>query len=135
MNVRESYPPGATVRIPRTELSKLDSIPKTIQLISPDGSGKSVTVPETGDFALPAMDRVGVYATDPAIPGYEHMAVNLLDPNESNLMPADAPPGGTGETVTMGTGKSRMELWWYVVAAAVGMLMIEWWVYTRRVHM
>ena len=39
------------------------------------------------------------------------MAVNLLDPNESNLIPATA-PGGIGEAVAC--GKSRVELWWWL---------------------
>jgi hypothetical protein len=62
------------------------------------------------------------------------MAVNLLDPNESNLTPADQAPGGIGETHTA-TGKARVELWWWLAALAVPLLLIEWFVYTRRVHL
>jgi hypothetical protein len=60
----------------------------------------------------------------------------LLDPNESNLMPIDNPPGGVGEALAGGAKRSRLELWWWIVAcAALPLLLIEWWVYTRRVHM
>ena len=70
-------------------------------------------------------------------PGGERgFAVNLLDANESNLIPADAPPGGVGEVVSSASAKSRLDLWWWIVAfAALPLLLIEWWVYTRRVHM
>jgi hypothetical protein len=64
------------------------------------------------------------------------MAVNLLDENESNLLPTDAPPGNLGTAVAVNTGKSRLELWWWLVACgAVPLVLIEWWVYTRRVHL
>ena len=108
---------------------------KEITLNGPMGS-RSVGVPAAGDFALPALDHVGVYTIDPAIPQYDRIAVNLLDGNESNLLPMEKAPGGIGETIEVGGGKSRLELWWWIVAcAALPMLLIEWWVYTRRVHL
>jgi hypothetical protein len=62
------------------------------------------------------------------------MAVNLLDTNESNLIPSEAAPGGIGKTVAT-SGKSRVELWWWLAALAVPLLLVEWFVYTRRVHL
>jgi Ca-activated chloride channel family protein len=134
MNVRQSYQPGQAVRIPRVDLQKMDSIPARVRVVGPFGS-TAVDVPPTGDFALPAMDRVGLYTTEPPIPGFEQIAVNLLDANESNLIPASTAPGG-GTTPAIAAGsKTRLELWWWIVVAAIGLSMIEWWVYTRRVHL
>ena len=100
------------------------------------GASFDVTVPEAGEFALPAVDYVGVYRTDPVIPQFERLAVNLLDANESNLQPVDRPPGDIGTLVESAAGRSRLELWWWIVAcAALPLLMVEWWVYTRRVHL
>ena len=135
MDVRPSLDPGATPRIPRAALQKLGSDLKQIVLNGPGGE-KKVTIPPTGDFALPPLDRVGVYDTMPAVEGFEHVAVNLLDPSESNVVPLERPPGGVGEALANSGGKSRMELWWWIVAcAALPLLLIEWWVYTRRVHL
>jgi len=51
-------------------------------------------------------------------------------------MPENNPPGNVGETIAGAGGKTRLELWWWLVAcAALPVLMIEWWVYTRRVHL
>jgi hypothetical protein len=134
LNVRQSFPPGATPRIARGNLQRIGE-PKRIQLSGAMGS-REITVPDSGDFVLPALDQVGVYSTSPVIPGFERFAVNLLDASESNLIPADAPPGGVGEAVANTAGKSRLELWWWIVAcAALPLLFIEWWVYTRRVHL
>jgi len=135
MNVRPSFQPGDTPKIPRAKLDQVALGAKSIRLIGPGGS-RDVAVPPTGDFVLPTLDRVGIYKTDPPIPHYEQIAVNLLDANESNLFPADAPPGSIGTAVASGGGKSRLELWWWLIACAgLPLLMIEWWVYTRRVHL
>jgi len=136
MNLRQSQAPGSTPRIPRPGLQKSGVNLTKLTLRHPDGSTKDLTIPDTGDFALPPLNEVGVYTTDPPIPSYERIAVNLLDQNESNLIPTDAPPGGIGEALSSSGGKSRVELWWWLVAVgALPLLMIEWWVYTRRVHL
>lgn len=137
MDLRASYPPGATPRIPRHSLAQTGGEVKEIRL---DGPGREdsdpLPVPPTGDFALPALERVGVYTLDPPVPQYEKIAVNLLDDNESNLVPVDQPPGGSGKTIAATSGKSRFEIWWWIVAfAAIPLCLIEWWVYTRRVHL
>jgi hypothetical protein len=135
MNIRPSFEPGATPRIPRTNLDKLGPGVRSIQLNGPMGS-RSIPIPSNGDFVLPALNKVGLYKTEPPVPQFEQIAVNLLDANESNLLPANAPPGNVGVAMASGTGKSRLELWWWLVACgAVPLLLIEWWVYTRRVHL
>jgi hypothetical protein len=135
MNVRPSYEPGSVIRIQRAALDRVGPDVKSIRLNGPMGS-QSIPIPETGEFVLPALNKVGVYKTDPPVPQYEQIAVNLLDENESNLLPADAPPGDVGTAVAVAAGKSRLELWWWIVACgAAPLLMIEWWVYTRRVHL
>ncbi len=139
LQARQSYQPGATVRIPRLDLQKLPGNAAEVRQIRLNGPDKSqlLTVPKDGEFVLPALDFVGLYGTDPAVPQYEHFAANLLDENESNLMPSAKAPGGIGErTAAAGSAESRLEWWWWLVAAVgLPLLMIEWWVYTRRVHL
>jgi hypothetical protein len=134
MEVRPSYEPGATLKIPRFNLQKLNPVPQSVTITGPMGTMQA-KVPPSGDFVLPALNRVGLYQTDPAIPQYENIAVSLLDPNESNLLPADVAPGSGGHATAVASAKTRMEIWWWLVAAALPLLIIEWWVYTRRVHL
>jgi hypothetical protein len=143
LDVKQSYDPGSTPRIPRTNLQKAEqnlgkpgAKLERLTLNGPMGS-RELKIDSAGDFVLPALDRTGVYSTDPQIPQYERLSVNLLDPNESNLIPLDTPPGGvSGESFVVTNKKSRLELWWWIVAcAALPLLLIEWWVYTRRVHL
>ena len=86
---------------------------------------------------LPPFDRVGLYTTEPAVPQFEKLAVNLLDANESNIQPKNEPPGDIGkrDEKAEGTGKGRTELWWFLAAFGLLVLFVEWWVYTRRVHL
>jgi hypothetical protein len=133
---RQAIRPGDTVRISRTLLEQAAPGLKKISLNGPDGK-RDIAIPDTGDFVLPAMEKVGLYSTEPAIPGYEQIAVNILDPNESNVMPGTIPgvdPNAADEGAG-GPGKRRLELWWWLAAGALGMLLVEWWVYTRRVHL
>jgi len=134
MEVRPSYEPGATLRIPRFNLQKLTPVPQSVTITGPMGSTQA-KVPPNGDFVLPALNRVGLYQTDPPIPQYENIAVSMLDSNESNLLPADVAPGSNGHATAVASAKTRMEIWWWLVAAALPLLIIEWWVYTRRVHL
>jgi len=134
MDLRASYQPGATPKIPRYNLQQVNS--KKIEVITPDDRTLVVNIPEAGDFALPPLEKVGVYKLQPPIPQYDHIAVNLLDDNESNLLPVPDVPGGAGEAIAASGGKSRLELWWWIVAClAVPLCLIEWWVYTRRMHL
>jgi Aerotolerance regulator N-terminal/von Willebrand factor type A domain len=134
MDLRPSYEPGTALKIPRFNLQKLSPMPDEISITGPMGTLKA-KVPPTGDFVLPALNKVGLYQTDPPVPQYENIAVSLLDANESNLLPAEVAPGSGGHVTAVGAAKSRMELWWWLVAAALPLLILEWWVYTRRVHL
>jgi hypothetical protein len=137
MDVRQTLRPGEVVRVPRSNLQQVGTDLKRVTLGGPGGK-KELPVPDAGEFVLPVMEKVGLYTTDPPVPGYEQMAVNVLDATESNLLPADklpaaAPQAGGNEGET--TGKRRLELWWWLALVALGVLTIEWWVYTRRVHL
>ncbi len=134
MEMRPSYEPGVTLRIPRFNLQKLNPVPDSVTITGPMGTLKA-TVPPTGDFVLPALTKVGLYQTNPPIPQYANIEVNLLDPNESNLLPMKVAPGSGGHATAVASAKSRMELWRWLVAAAIPLLVLEWWVYTRRVHL
>lgn len=136
MDVRPQLEPGATPRIQRALLQRAAPDLKELKIEGPMGTLiKPIT--QQGDIALPPLNRVGLYETVPPIAPYDRVAVNLLDFNESNVVPVDQAPGGVGESMSQsGAGKSRLELWWWIVACgAVPLLLIEWWVYTRRAHL
>jgi hypothetical protein len=135
MNVRQAFDPGATPRIPSLNLQRGGDPITRVRLDGPGGS-RDLAVPATGEFVLPPLDKAGVYTLTPAVPQFEQIAVNLTDPGESNVLPVDTAPGGVGQAVASTGGAARTELWWWIIACVgLPLLMIEWWVYTRRVHL
>lgn len=135
LDLRQSVAPGSAPNIPRTNLLKGSSPIKSVVLIDPAGQRQTLSVPDSGDFTLPPLNRVGIYKTEPPIPGWEQIAVNLLDANESNLLPVSQVPSAQAVVDATRAGTSRRELWWLLACVALGMLFVEWWVYTRRVHL
>ena len=63
----------------------------------------------------------------------EVYAVNLLDPNESSISPAPSLTIGRSEVAgEQNQIQQDRELWHWFVVAALGVLSLEWWVYSRR---
>lgn len=102
------------------------------------GSAVSGTVRQ-GRAALSAFERVGTYqaADSGARGGYDRLAVNLLDPLESDLRAADTLDVAASAPVTVATAGgalARQELWAWFAWAALAVLLIEGWLYTRRMR-
>jgi hypothetical protein len=89
------------------------------------------------EVSYSATDRLGVYTaewgTGPT-KQTRRFAVNLFDAEESNLAPVREFKVGA-ETVTAGEPKKvPLDLWKAVVVVGLLVVMIEWWVYNRRVQ-
>lgn len=118
---------------------------RSLTLVGPVRHG--VTLME-GAATLIAPSRVGVYAVEPALPSpWDRLPVSLLDAAESDVRPItfmlpgaalsggglnDAGVASRGATVA---GAVQRELWPWLAYAALGLLMVEWLVYTRRMHL
>jgi hypothetical protein len=135
LQLRQSLVPGATPTLARSNLDRANVPPTGLKLITP-AETKTLPLPAQGELALPPLEQVGLYRTQPAVPQFEQVAVNLCDPLESDLVPAAGVPGGVGEEIAAeGGAANRSEWWWWLVAAvALPVLLVEWFVYTRRVH-
>ncbi|MFN4243704.1 MAG: vWA domain-containing protein [Tepidisphaerales bacterium] len=163
LSVRPTYRPGDAPVLPRAAVSaalgggtRLRLVPEpgadgrtggvagrvggpVLEVEVADGAGPGADGGGGSELTLPTLEHVGVYRTEPPVAGFERLAVNLLDANESDVLPAEAAPGGIGETVVQRAGGTlagvRTEVWWWLVAAvAVPVLLLEWLVFTRRTH-
>jgi hypothetical protein len=90
-----------------------------------------------GMAILPAFRRAGIYEAQGLMePPFDTLAVNLLDPAESDLRPierlevATVDVAGEAETTLI-----RREIWPWFAWAALAVLLLEWLVYTRRMHL
>jgi hypothetical protein len=99
-------------------------------------AGDSVDLERTGnrsDFDFQGTDRVGVYVAKwPG--GSRGFAVNLLDSDESNIRPRESIKIGDDTVVAADTRSQSRELWKWAVAAAFLFLLLEWYVYNKRVY-
>lgn len=147
VRVRESIRPGETVGVPQNLVDRAGLQGGTVAVVGPAGvesatpRRRTFDVDPIGTLTLSEFNHVGVYRTEPPIPQFSHIAVSLLDANESNLLPSYTDPGNLSgaDPVEAAVGEAEtggvrdVEWWWWLVAAAAVVLTIEWIVYTRRV--
>ena len=96
----------------------------------------------SGRVSLPAFERVGVYEVDDGSAGggveppFDRLAVNLLDPLESDVRPAARLEIGSaaGLSVAAVDGERRREIWPWFAWGALALLVVEWVVYTGRMR-
>jgi hypothetical protein len=82
-------------------------------------------------------DALGVYQVreDESSQVRQQFAVNLFDGRESDLTPAEKLNLGYEEVAaTRDLLPQRRELWRWLVLAALGVVLLEWYVYHRRVY-
>jgi hypothetical protein len=114
-----------------------------------DPSGKQFAVRRRGDvFQFQDTNRLGIYEVRTGDKVVERFAVNLFDPQESDvrvrsgkiengttIAPADIQIGNVEVAATLGRTPSRFEAWKAVLACALFVLMLEWYIYNRRVYL
>ena len=109
----------------------------TARIRSPNGSLESLDRGTRPDFLIAGTDELGVYAVTWSNPdggeATRRFAVNLFDPLESDLTPASAVTIGTN-TITAGEPrKEPVDLWKLPVLLGLLAVVLEWWVYNKRV--
>ncbi len=125
---RTALQPGESVRI------ELPPGGEPAIVTRPDG--RRDTLPRDGQDAIrfAATDRVGLYRIEPQAPGAQPFAVNLENAAESDIAPRDDLAVGdvvveTGQAIETATP----EVWRWFAAAALAIVLLEWYIYNRRV--
>ena len=121
--------PGATLRVP------VPAEAEQVRLLRPDGSSVTLTVGASAAAYFGGTEEVGVYRVEGGVPGRDRFAVNLEDEWESDIKPLegtlriDAQEVQALETIKTATP----EVWRWFIGAALVLLLVEWWIYNRRV--
>lgn len=107
-----------------------------VEVVRPDGHIDKSPVRAGGTFTYARTKDAGVYRLtfNDTAKTTELFAANLLDPEESRILPNEKFSIGAEavESVTAET-KVNQPLWPYAVLAAIAILIVEWWVYNKRV--
>ncbi len=119
-----------------------------LTVVDPAGKQFAVRRSEGDVFPFRDTDRLGVYEVRSGDRVIERFAVNLFDPQESDVavrstsaskgttvMPADIRIGNVDVTATVGQTPTRTELWKLFLACALFVLILEWYIYNRRVYL
>jgi hypothetical protein len=148
-NVREGTgdeiaEPGAPITLhPETQ-------GKTIT-VAPLAGGTADTIDRSpqGSFVFNRADKTGIYLARWQNEGQLPFAVNLFDVRESDLASRGIVPDGAPESMkesykikighnpVAGTKEApmvRKDIWWYFALLVLGVLLVEWYVYNRRVY-
>jgi hypothetical protein len=137
----EQNRPGSTVEI---DLTERDS---RLTVVLPDRSTRQIDRPTAGKLAFHETDQPGVYEVRAGDKIAARFAVNLFDREESDVrLRARQDERGleTIESLTIGyaepvvaespTTPVRKELWTWLLLAALAVLVLEWYIYNRRVY-
>jgi hypothetical protein len=125
---------------------------ETIEIVGPNGTVVEKPARSAqGGFVANRTDRTGIYRArwGSGQEEQEAFAVNLFDARESDLTPrGQVPPGLSDEeadkyrikigytpvAATSFETPAQQEWWWPITLVALGVLVIEWIVYNRRMH-
>ncbi|MDX1945408.1 MAG: BatA and WFA domain-containing protein [Pirellulaceae bacterium] len=110
----------------------------TVRVQSPRGDLFEIPREVQGTYVFGRTDELGVYNVreGSAQTANQQFAVNLFDTRESDLTPRDAIEIGHEEIAAKQSKQvARKELWKWLLLAAIGVLIFEWYVYNRRVYL
>jgi hypothetical protein len=91
-----------------------------------------------GQAILPAFERVGMYFSRNTSGRKQRiLSVNLVDARESDILPADQLNIGSKAVQAVNKSSSivRREVWSWFIWITLAVLLVEWVVYTRRMHL
>jgi hypothetical protein len=101
-----------------------------------DPGGRSTDLERVGsrtDFDYQGTDRVGVYIAEWK-GGGRSFVVNLLDAEESNIQPRGNITIGDSTVTANETQQRTRELWKWAVVISLLFLLLEWWIYNKRIY-
>jgi len=101
-----------------------------------DPAGRTVELERAlnrSDFDYQGTDQVGVYQAE-WNGGGRRFTVNLLDADESNLQPRDSIQIGDSTVSAQQPQTHSRELWKWAVVVGLIFLVLEWWVYNKRIY-
>jgi hypothetical protein len=107
---------------------------EAVTIRRPDGTTETVSAGQQQSIHYGRTRQVGVYRVEPAAPGQDSFAVNLFNGVESNIAPVGSlTVGADGAKPQTASVEINKPAWKYFLLALLGLLLLEWVVYNRRV--
>ncbi len=129
---RGSVQPGQPITL------RSDANVERLSIAPPDGKPQEVERGKLNAFVFSGTDDLGIYTVQEAGKDKERFAVNLFDAAESDIRPRaqNAVKIGYVEVEGQSTREAaRQEIWRPLLLAALAVLLLEWYIYNRRVYL
>jgi hypothetical protein len=106
---------------------------KEIKVLTPSGNTTTLERGTRAEFSYGGTSELGVY-TATWSDQTRRFAVNLFDPNESQIEPRPSVKIGETQIEAGPTRRQPRELWRWAVLFGLIFILLEWWIYNRRVQ-
>lgn len=108
----------------------------TLEIRTPQGDRVKLSQAKQGKVSFTATNDLGVYQVFRNGKPAEQIAVNFFHPAESDIRPKAKIQVArvTVEGQSTGTEAARRELWKILLMIGLGVLLLEWYIYHRRVY-
>jgi hypothetical protein len=107
---------------------------KSLTITPPKGSPVKLDRGNRPEFIFAGTDQVGMYKVVRDDGQGRHFAVNLLDANESNIEPRTDIKIGSDEVAAGQERRQPREMWKWLALGALVLLLVEWYIYNRRIY-
>ena len=151
LNVLEYFASGDAVsrsfKTGRLVELRVNSLDEQLTVKLPNGTLREVELEQPGRLVFHETDQLGVYEMGDSLGIVKRFAVNLFDRNESDIRLRTRQEGDDGVTVvdSLAIGyvdveaqspstPVRRELWKLLLLGALVVLVLEWYIYNRRVY-
>ncbi len=128
---------GSSAEVARPGAVKVlrpDHAVRSITIQDPDGHTETLNRGLRADFPYGPLPRVGIYQVQWDGRVQRRFAVNLLDSSESDLVPRPAIDIGDAQVAAGEVAGRPRDIWKWIALAALVLLLLEWYVYNRRVY-
>jgi hypothetical protein len=106
----------------------------SIEVTSPGGRKQTLKRGSRPDFTYADTDQIGTYRVRSDKDEERDFTVNLLDPIESNIEPRRVALIAGTTVRSDEVRRQPQEMWKWIVLAGLLLLLLEWYVYNRRVY-
>ncbi len=126
---------------------RIDSLVDQVEIVLPDGTSRKVSTEQPGRLVFHETDQLGIYEVLDGDNVVKRFAINLFDREESDIALEVRQNGEDGvkvvDSIEIGfvdvTAQSpktpvRKELWKPLLLLALVVLVLEWYIYNRRVY-
>ncbi|MCR4411718.1 MAG: BatA and WFA domain-containing protein [Thermoguttaceae bacterium] len=109
---------------------------RTLRVRTPSGQEIGLAEVQSGKYQFSRTNELGVYDVRSGDEVIQHFAVNLFQPSESDLRVE--PRVEIGQVAVAGQAApetTRREIWKLLLTGGLAVLLLEWYIYTRRISM